>query len=540
MATRGRSPRGAGRGGAAASVRALSAAALLAAGHSACAETLADAIAQAYRTNPTLVGSRYDARAADEDVVQARAQLRPTAEFDAEGGYQRTVYGRITAAQTIGPTAFGLSNNQVDVQVDQPLYTGGKATAARRIAAATVMGSRDALRSTEGDLLLAVITAYVDVHQYADQQAVWRQSVDELDALNREIAARQRAGELTLTDIALAQTQLAAAREELVTTEQDLESARADYALLVGHDPGDLAEAPPLPQLPDSIDTAYDLAERQNPEIAQARDAELASRNAIAQSRAQGMPVVNLRGSATLSGPAYPYRSRDQDQNFAGSVVLTVPLTSGGLIASQTRQAEDRNQSDQVKIEAQRRVVVRAVANAWNQVVSTDRRKALLDTQRQSAAIQLKGMGKEYGVGLRSTFDVIYAEQTLRDVDIALIASRHDRYVAQATLLRQTGLLDAQTLLSGVTTYDPADHLRHVENRNALPWDGAVAAIDRAGTPGNGAPKSAVIVPTPAGTPATKPAAVSAPAGDAPLVRSLPMNPVTLADHPILPDRTNR
>src|ERR1700754_2730806 len=47
----------------------------------ACAETLADAIALAYDTNPTLQAQRATQRALDENYVQARSGWRPTVSF---------------------------------------------------------------------------------------------------------------------------------------------------------------------------------------------------------------------------------------------------------------------------------------------------------------------------------------------------------------------------------------------------------------------------------------------------------------------------
>ena len=44
----------------------------------AAAETLADAIALAYQTNPTLQAQRASQRALDESIVQARSGWRPT------------------------------------------------------------------------------------------------------------------------------------------------------------------------------------------------------------------------------------------------------------------------------------------------------------------------------------------------------------------------------------------------------------------------------------------------------------------------------
>lgn len=164
---------------------------------SAQAETLPDAIALAYRSNPTLESSRYDVRAADEGVVQARSELRPSADLEVTGSYARTVEGRASSRSNFfTPEASAHNSNQAQIAVVQPLYTGGKASADRAAAEARVRLSREVLRGTEGDLLLGVITAYVDVRRYAAALEVWQGSVVELEKIIKEIEARQVAGEL--------------------------------------------------------------------------------------------------------------------------------------------------------------------------------------------------------------------------------------------------------------------------------------------------------------------------------------------------------
>ena len=488
------------------------------------AETLAEAIALAYRTNPTLQSGRYDLRAADEGLVQARSQLRPSAELDVTGTFVRTIEGRASRrADPLAPEASNRNSDQAQVVLTQPIYTGGRATAAREAATATIRSTREALRGTEGDLILSVITAYTDVRRYIAALGVWTASVAQLEKITKEIEARRIAGEVTLTDVAQAETQLSIARQQVVSTEEAVESARADYATLVGHDPGDLAEEPLLPNLPHRVEEAFALAERQNPELARAVFTEQGSRADIVAAKAQGRPTLSLRGTAGLSGEAIPYHLHDQDQSYSGSVVLTVPLTAGGLVASQIREAEDRNGSDRLKIEAERREVDRGVSVAWNQMVTADRQADLQDQQRRFAETQLDGMINEYRVGLRSTFDVLYAQQQLRDAEVALLGSERDRYVSEATLLRQTGLLEVRAVLTGVQLHDPAKHLRDIEHRNAVPWEALFATLDKAGAPAahqRTLPQPAISGETPAVAPAT-----TRPAGRS-LSRSLPVVPI--------------
>jgi outer membrane protein len=441
------------------------------------AESLADAVVKAYRTNPTLAANRYDVRQADEGVAQAQAELRPTVDLQANLDFDHSVLGR-PSRSPFNPTVSNSNSERTVLTVNQPLYTGGRATADRVGAIATVSAQRAALRGAEGDLLLAVITDYVDVRRYAAELEVWRGSVLELERIEKEIEARQQAGELTLTDVAQARNQLGQAREQAVATEEALESARADYEAVVGHAPGTLDPEPSLPRLPGSADQAFIDAAQESPELSRSLYIERASRADIASARAAGAGTVSLRGTGTLNGEAFPYRYANQDRALTGSVVFSIPLSAGGRIASQVRQAEDRNAQDRVRIEAARRQLMRDVTNAWNAMVTADRAAILIGNRRATAMIQLEGMLAEYRVGLRTTFDVLYAQQSLRDSQVSLLSAERERYVSAATLLRRTGSLEVARLTSGVPRYDPAPHLSRVEKIGATPWDGAVAAVD--------------------------------------------------------------
>ena len=56
------------------------------------AETLQEAIALAYQTNPSLLAQRANQRALDESIVQARAGLRPSLDVTISGNHTQS-YG---------------------------------------------------------------------------------------------------------------------------------------------------------------------------------------------------------------------------------------------------------------------------------------------------------------------------------------------------------------------------------------------------------------------------------------------------------------
>ncbi|MCO4092932.1 MAG: TolC family outer membrane protein [Sphingorhabdus sp.] len=446
-------------------------------------DDLASVLAQAYGSNPGLAAQRYDLRATDDGLGIALSRTRATVQFQATTGYDYTDPGAIT--QAARPLADRLNNpdierNDVATQllVDQPLWTGGRAFAETRSARADIAAAREALRGAEGNLLVDLIAAYADVRRDGKVLSIRERNVTVLGQTLAEVVARRRAGELTRTDIAQAETQLMAAQVQLTAAQAQLEASRSTFARLVGRTPGRLAPEPPLPLIPASVDEALDVAAQANPELAAAILNERASRARIAQARAEANPTISLRGTAGTTGPVSPFDRRDQDITLGARATLTVPLINGGRIQAQIAQAKNRNSADLLRVEASRRDIVDSVLTTWNAWASAKRNVEMQSVQVQAARIYYDGTFKEYREGLRSTFDVLFAQNQLRETEIALISNRRDAYVAQAVLLRRIGKLDAASLLDGPTLYDPAAYTRRVERRGALPWDFGFRVLD--------------------------------------------------------------
>ena len=447
-------------------------------------ETLAQALDAAYRGEPRLQAQRYQLRANDEIYAQALSEFRPTSQLQVTGTYDKTVPGRTTQASRHSTDPIITSNTlAAAATLTQPLYTGGKASADRDAALAGVNAGRAQLRGMEGDLLLQVITAYADLRRDSAALRLYTAHVRQLEQTLDEVKARREAGELTRTDIAQAESQLDIGRAQLNVTGQQLQADRATFADLVGHDPGVLAPPPGLPGLPESIDDALDLADQLNPGLAQAIATERESRAKIGAAKAQGRPTLTLNGSAILSGQAHPFYLHNEDQQWQGQAILTIPLTSGGRVGAIVAQAEDQNASDRLGIETARRRMVQTIVTAWNGIAAAERNIRVDEAGLAAARVFDDGTFQEYRAGLRSTFDVLFAHSTLVNAEVTLEGARHDLYVAEASLLRNVGLLEARSLLTGSGLYDPQENFRRAERRGALPGDSLIEAIDSIARP---------------------------------------------------------
>ncbi|MFC3792574.1 TolC family protein [Sphingobium sp. GCM10012300] len=481
-------------------------------------DDLAHAIADAYGGNPVLGQRRYALRATDDALGIALSQGRPSAEIQVSAGYQFTDPGRTTdsgrsLADRLNSPFIERNDLGGQLIVDQPVSTGGRASAGIAAARADILAGREALRGAEGDLLVRVITAYADVRRTQRTLRIREQTVSVLAATLDEVIARRDAGQLTRTDIAQAQTQFEAARAQLNAAEAEYQQSRAAFTALVGRAPGRLAPEPALPLLPASIDEAFDTAELFNPDMASAIAAERASRARIAEARADKNPTLSIRGTTEVAGRLSPIERHDQDLSFTARATLRIPLSSGGRVSSQIAQALDRNSADRLGIEGARREMVQSIILAWNQIVTARRNVAVQEAQLKAARVFYEGSFQEYREGLRSTFDVLYAQNGLRETEIALLITRRDQFVAEASLLRQLGQLEAGKMLTGTALHDPTPHLREVQRKGALPWDAAIRAVDKISMPGMS--QQQIILPARAGAaPAMSPKSQDGPSDE--------------------------
>jgi outer membrane protein len=450
---------------------------------SARAETLADAIAEAYQNNPNLQAQRANQRALDENYVQARTGWRPTLSLQAQGTFQefRTPRSSPLFFQRGGSIVRG--NDTVgQFAFSQPIWTGGRTAAAVSAANADVLQGREQLRQIESQLLQQVITAYADVLRDQQVVRVQQDNVKLLQSQLEENRARFDVGEVTRTDVAQSQSRLANAQAQLQSAEAQLGVSRASYAALVGHNPGELAAVPSLDYLmPGNVDDAFTIAEQNSPALRAQQYAEEASRARIAQARAGRMPDISLQSTlAYTGGSIVPWSQRGVDTEKTATFNITVPLFTGGLTSSQIRQAIERNNSDRITVETQRRAVLQSITQSWNQLLASRANITATDEQVRAANIAFEGMHEEQQVGLRSTLDVLIAEQDLASARVSQATARHDAYVLSAILLASMGRLEARNLIPSQPQYDPKANFRRLRfTWGWVPWEEPIGAIDR-------------------------------------------------------------
>ena len=468
-------------------------------------ETLAEAIALAYASNPTLQAQRAQLRAIDENWYQARAGYRPTLSASGRANWSET-----TVPGTSPLADVEANSGSAVLSLSQPIYTGGRVASAVSAAEADSLSGREALRRVEAQILAQVIQAYVDVRRDMESLRIRQTNVAVLQRQLDESRARFEVGEITRTDVAQSEARLAAAVALLNSAQATLATSRAGYEAVVGQAPGDLAPEPPISSLlPGTIEQAWDLAESGSPIVRGAEYAEQASRARVAGARAEQMPTIALQGQLGYSGLASPLHTDAYSRALSGGAVVTIPIFSGGQTLSRVRAASERNTVDRLGVESARRAVRQSITQSWSALQASRSNIEATDKQVRAARIAAEGVLQEQRVGLRTTIDVLNAEQELRAAELAQISARRDEYVAATGVLSQIGRLQVGYLVPEVPRYDPEANFRSLRvTWGWTPWEVPISGVDGVFTP-----KPAVIpdrpVPTAPTPPEDSPAASS-------------------------------
>ena len=454
---------------------AILAAAALSAAHPAAADTLADAVALAYATNPVIRAARANLRAVDEGYVQARARYGPQAQLSVGGTYER-VHSRYFGGDldSASPTA--------SLTLSQPLYTGGRVRAALSVAEADIEAQGEQLRETELETLLQVVSAYVAVRRDQAALAAYQDTVQALDRQLRQVGAEFAVRRVTRTDVDQTEGRLALATANVATARAQLEISRSRYLQVVGQFPGSLEPEPGI-EIMATLDEAFDVAERLSPALNQARAAEAAGRARVAQTRAAYRPSISAQVNVA-QGPVQAFNQALGDQTaVTAGVALSQPLYTSGLNASAVRQALAQADAALAEVETARRRAVQRVAQAWSQVVAA--RLSLKADELRLAATEkaFYGVRREQPFDLRQPIDVLNAEQELNDAQVRFLQDRYAEYVARVELLAATGALTPQMLSPGASPIVADAAFRRAKDRGGPPWIGAVRMADTIGAP---------------------------------------------------------
>lgn len=436
----------------------------------AAAETMQSALARAYDGNPQINAQRAIVRQSDEGVSQALSGYRPTIAATASVSKEYTSTTQVFPSlppvlpNGLSFTAKGYTTpHAVGVTGQQTLFNGQQTANRVRAAEGQVSASRETLRVMEQNVLLSAATVYMDMSRDSANLDVQQNNIRVLQRTLRDTRNRFEVGQVTATDVAQAEAQLAAGEASLHAAESTLMTTRANYRRIIGVEPGNLAAAPAVDRLtPTTLDAAIAVGTAENPAILAALyGVDVAQ---LQVKIAEGALWPTLAAQAGVQQQWYPNILNPNLFVASGGLNLTVPIYSGGAEYSAIRLdkesvGQQRLNADQVRDQTRANVV-----QAWGQLQAAKAQIEAAIRQNEASERALTGVRNEALAGQRTTLDVLNAEQALVNARVALIVAQHDRVVASYSLLAAVGRLSARELKLPVSIYDPMVHYQQVRD----------------------------------------------------------------------------
>ena len=433
---------------------------------SAVAETIESALVRAYQNNPQLNAQRASVRSTDETVPQALSGYRPRVTVTANAGTQFSDQTTVTRIPDVPPTYNDIRGHHapraVGATVTQPIFNVQTASRVRG-AESQVSAAREGLRVLEQTVLLQAATIYMDYLRDSAIVEVQRSNVRVLEQTLKQVRDRFSVGEVTRTDVAQSEAQLAAGQSQLLTAESNLTTTRANFRRIIGNEPTALAPGTPVDRfLPPTLPAAIELGMIQNPNVTAAMYGIDVAFLTVKVAEGALFPTVSLVASVQAS---YESTLVILKSITASAVAqLSVPIYQGGSEYSLIRQSKESLAQQRLVLDQTRDQARATVTQSWGQLQAAKAQIASAQAQVTASETALNGVREEARVGQRTTLDVLNAQQALVNARVAIVTAQHDRVVASYTVLSATGRLEPKVLGLATTTYDPSVHYHQVRD----------------------------------------------------------------------------
>jgi len=375
------------------------------------AETIESALARAYQANPQLNAQRAIVRQNDEGVAQALSGYRPTLSATASVGEQYTnqtgVFPAVPPAlpNSLAYTVKGVTTpRSVGVNAGQTLFNGQQTVNQVRKAESQVSAARETLRVMEESVLLSGATAYMDVSRDAANLEVQQNNVRVLQRTLKDTRNRFTAGQVTPTDVAQAEAQLAAGEATLHAAESTLMTTRANYRRIIGVEASNLSPASPVDRLaPTTLNAAIAVGIAENPSVTAAIYGVDVAQLQVRIAEGALWPTLALQGSVQQQ----TYSNILTPNLVLGTVMLnlTVPIYQGGAEYSAIRLNKESEGQQRLNVEQVRDQTQANVIQAWGQLQAAKAQVEAAIRQNDAAARALEGVRNEVQAGQRTTLD---------------------------------------------------------------------------------------------------------------------------------------
>ena len=413
-------------------------------------ESLLDIYQQALAHDPTLASALSANQAAQEIIEQGKALYRPTVNFNADANMVQSDIRYINS--TRDPSKSNYENYKYGIDARQPIYRKQNLI---QIAQATTQVSQadKQLYLSQQTLILRTTQAYFEV-------LIAQDKIDLIDAQKTAISsqleqakANFEVGTVTITDVNEAQARYDLTVAQEIAAVNEYQIAKHVLQAITGQFPSKLATVKAdikTNNLAQSMDSWLEVAAQNNLNIQIQQDAAKFSEQEIERYKAGHLPTLDAVASYTDSyanGSASAFSTGNELKTGVIGLQLQIPLYQGGATSSLVRQAALNKQKAQDDVEIARRQTELDTQRAYLNLSTTIAQVKALDQALVSSQSQLDSTKLGYEVGVRTSVDVLNAQQQLFSAKRDLLQARYNYLVNIIRLKAASGVVAEADLL---------------------------------------------------------------------------------------------
>ena len=422
----------------------------------AAAENLLDIYQLAQQNDPVFRAAEQEFFATREVLNQSRALFLPV--LTLSGSYER-IYQDYS---TIGKTNY--NNKNYGLSLRQAVFNSDY-FAQYRQADLQVAQASARFNSAAQELIVRVADAYFQVLAALDNLRFVQAEKKAIAEQLNQTKQRFKVGLTAITDVHEAQSRYDQSVAQEIEARNLVATTRENLRELIGDHPQTLAglsaEVPLVRPDPDDVDEWVKTAEQRSLALIVAEKAREIARAEIDRRKAGHYPTLDITASAgttiTEGGVFLSFTGRTIDDARIG-LQLNLPLYQGGLVTSQTRQAEYRYAQAREEYIRQKRATERNTRTAYLNVISNISTVKAFKQALKSARTALEATEAGYEVGTRNAVEVLNSRREVFRAERDYARSRYN-YIVQALRLRQAAGILTETDLIAINKWlqTPAD-----------------------------------------------------------------------------------
>lgn len=415
-------------------------------------QNLLEIYQQALTSDPTLAAARSANQATQERLAQARSLFFPTINFVMDATRTATdiryLNNQNNPFRAGGRENFDTFGYGVDAR--QPIFRKQNFDQYDQ-AELRVLQSDLQLIQTQQNLMLRVSDAYFDVLLARDNIELINAQKAAISGQLEQANANFEVGTATITDVNEAQARYDLILAQEIAAVNQLETAKRALQAILGQMPPSLAGVNPSIEVtspkPLDMEQWVEITRQNNLNInIQQRALEIAEEE-IELQNAGHYPMLDVVGryNDTRQGGSANGFGSDLQVGEIG-LQLQIPIYQGGLVNARAREAVALRQQAQENLEAARRQAEFETRTAYLNLTGNVAQVSALEQALTSSRSQLESTQLGYEVGVRTSVDVLNAQQQFYTAQRDLLQARYNYLLSVLQLKAATGLIDESDL----------------------------------------------------------------------------------------------